>query len=69
MEDLRFPIGKFDRSRGPNTPDERKNLIDTIAEAPERLKQAVTGLNGKQLDTPYREGGWTRKASDPSPRR
>ncbi len=59
MEDLRFPIGKFDRSKGPNTPEERKKLIDTIAEAPERLKQAVTGLNGKQLDTPYREGGWT----------
>jgi hypothetical protein len=59
MEDLRYPIGKFDRSRGPNTPEERKKLIDTIAEVPERLKQAVTGLNGKQLDTPYREGGWT----------
>jgi len=58
MEDLRFPIGKFDRTR-PNTPDERKKLIETIAEAPERLQQAVTGLNGKQLDTPYREGGWT----------
>jgi hypothetical protein len=59
MEDLRFPIGKFDRTKGPNTPEERKKLIDTIAELPERLKQAVTGLNGKQLETPYREGGWT----------
>lgn len=59
MEDLRYPIGKFDRSKGPNTSDERKKLIDTIAEAPEHLKQAVTGLNGKQLDTAYREGGWT----------
>jgi len=59
MEDLRYPIGQFDRSKGPNTPEERKKLIDTIAEAPEHLKQAVTGLNGKQLDTPYREGGWT----------
>jgi uncharacterized damage-inducible protein DinB len=59
MEDLRFPIGKFERSKGPYTSDERKKLIDTIAEGPERLKQAVTGLNGKQLETPYREGGWT----------
>ncbi len=59
MEDLRFPIGKFDRSREPNTPEERKKLIEAIAEAPERLQQAATGLNGKQLDTPYREGGWT----------
>src|ERR1035438_10257206 len=59
MEDLRFPIGKFDRTKGPNTPDDRKKLIDAIAELPEHLKQALTGLNGKQLDTPYREGGWT----------
>jgi hypothetical protein len=59
MEDLRYPIGKFDRSKGPNSAEERKQLIETMAEMPELLKQAVTGLNGKQLDTPYREGGWT----------
>ena len=59
MEDLRYPIGKFDWSQGANSAEERKRLIDSVAEMPERLKQAVTGLNGKQLDTPYREGGWT----------
>jgi hypothetical protein len=59
MEDLRYPIGIFDRTKGPNTPEERKKLIDNIAEVPEQLKQAVTGLNGKQLETPYREAGWT----------
>ena len=59
MEDLRYPIGKFDRSKGPNTPEKRKTLIEAIAEVPELLKQALAGLNGKQLDTPYREGGWT----------
>jgi exoribonuclease II len=26
---------------------------------PERLRQALIGLNGKQFETPYREGGWT----------
>jgi uncharacterized damage-inducible protein DinB len=59
MEDLRYPIGKFDRTRGPNTPEERKKHIESLADLPERLKQAVTGLTGKQLDAPYREGGWT----------
>lgn len=59
MEDLRYPIGKFDRTRSSHTPEERKKLIESIADLPERLKHAVTGLNGKQLDTPYREGGWT----------
>ena len=32
MEDLRFPIGKFDWSQRTNTPEERKKLIDSIAE-------------------------------------
>ena len=59
MEDVRYPIGKFDRSKGANTAEERRQLIEAIAEAPEHLKQALAGLNGKQLDTPYREGGWT----------
>jgi hypothetical protein len=59
MEDLRYPIGNFDYSKGANTAEERKQLIDTIAEVPERLKQALVNLTGKQLDTPYREGGWT----------
>ena len=34
-------------------------MIDQIAAAPTRLRDAVRGLNDKQLDTPYREGGWT----------
>ena len=29
------------------------------APAPERLRAAVSGLNDAQLDTPYRDGGWT----------
>lgn len=63
MEDLRYadaryPIGKFHRSKTANTAEERTRLIDSIAELPERLQSAVAGLNGKQLDTPYREGGW-----------
>ncbi len=59
MEDLRYPIGRFDRSKATNTPEERKALIEAIADVPEQLRQALAGLNGKQLDTPYREGGWT----------
>jgi len=59
MEDLRYPIGKFDMSQRSFTGEERKASIDRIAEAPERLTQALAGLNGKQLDTPYRDGGWT----------
>jgi DinB family protein len=60
MEDvLRYPIGKFDPSKASHTAEERKQLIDSIAELPASLQQAVAGLNGNQLDTAYREGGWS----------
>jgi uncharacterized damage-inducible protein DinB len=41
------------------TPDERAQLIAQIADAPARLRAAVADLSEEQLDTPYREGGWT----------
>ena len=58
MNDPRYPIGKFQR-RDSYTPDERRKAIDTIAAVPQRLREAIRGLSDKQLDTPYREGGWT----------
>jgi len=56
--DLRFPIGKF---RFPETVSaaERAGFIGQIAAAPSQLREAVAGLNDTQLDTPYRDGGWT----------
>jgi uncharacterized damage-inducible protein DinB len=33
--------------------------IGEIAAAPSKYRAAVAGLNDRQLDTPYREGGWT----------
>lgn len=35
------------------------DMIDAIAALPARLEAAVKGLNDAQIDTPYREGGWT----------
>lgn len=58
MEAQRYPIGRFDRS-GELRKDQRTAVIDSIAATPERLRQAVRGLTDGQLDTPYREGGWT----------
>ena len=37
----------------------RAAQIETLRQLPERLRAAVAGLNDAQLDTPYREGGWT----------
>jgi len=56
--DLSFPIGKPERP-DTLTPEKRRELIATIAEAPSKLRAAVAGLSPAQLDTPYRPGGWT----------
>ena len=60
MTDLRYPIGPFkDHARDRTTAAEQAGLMDEIAAAPARLRAAVAGLDDAQLDTPYREDGWT----------
>jgi uncharacterized damage-inducible protein DinB len=56
--DLRYPIGKFQKTEG-LTDAQRRATIATLAEAPAKLRASVAGLTEAQLDTPYREGGWT----------
>src|SRR5947209_12733385 len=58
MTDPRFPIGKF-HFDSPPSEDQRKTLINEIEQAPSALRAAVQGLSPQQLDTPYRDGGWT----------
>jgi DinB superfamily len=58
MTDPRFPIGKF-HYEGPLTESQRAQLIVNIEHTPAALRTAVNGLSQQQLDTPYREGGWT----------
>lgn len=57
-EDLRFPIGKFDKSIE-ITAEIRQQLTQIIAELPEKINSATKSLSDAQLDTPYRPGGWT----------
>jgi hypothetical protein len=56
--DLRYPVGKF-HFEGPLTDERREEFIETIAHTPGKLRAAVEGLTGEQLNTPYRPGGWT----------
>jgi uncharacterized damage-inducible protein DinB len=58
VEDLKHPIGRFS-FQPPSTAAQRKQWIAEIAEAPAKLRAAVSGLNDEQLNTPYRDGGWT----------
>ena len=56
--DPRYPVGPSP-NRTELTPDERRAAIDDIAAAPVRMREAVRGLTEQQLDTPYRDGGWS----------
>lgn len=38
---------------------DRRAMIDQLRELPGHLREAVRGLADWQLDTPYRENGWT----------
>lgn len=53
-----YPIGKFHTPES-ISPEDRARHIETIASAPARLREAARGISATQLDTPYREGGWT----------
>ena len=57
-EDLRYPIGQFDRNQD-TSPEQRQQRIETIADLPRCLRAAVAGLSDTQFDTEYRPGGWT----------
>src|SRR5215470_2001854 len=56
--DPRYPIGKFQQPLEA-TPALRQQAIEIIAETPAKLRSAVEGLSPVQLETPYRDGGWT----------
>lgn len=58
LEKLRYPIGKFTVPEN-YTPEYINSKIDEIANFPERLKKEVKHLTEEQLDTPYRQDGWT----------
>lgn len=57
-EQLSYPIGKF-KFVADADEKEINNRISEIEQLPAHLKNAVKGLNDSQLDTPYRDGGWT----------
>src|SRR5215470_1937783 len=55
---LQYPVGKFEITPG-TTHEQRRALIESIAQTPARLRAAIANLSTKQLDEPYRPGGWT----------
>lgn len=58
-DDPRFPIGKVTFPKGPLSDEQRKEMIADIERTPGRVRSAIQGLSEAQLETPYRDGGWT----------
>jgi hypothetical protein len=61
MDDPRYPIGRFQPLKRPLTQEERRGRVATIGGLPGDMRAAVRGLDDAQLDTPYRDGGWTAR--------
>ncbi len=55
---LQYPVGRFTE---PDAVSDamRATAIDEIAALPEAMHAAVRGLSAPQIETPYRNGGWT----------
>ena len=57
LEQLRFPLGRYTPVE--NNANASAEHIRIIGLLPKRLCAAIAGLSDSQLDTPYRDGGWT----------
>ncbi len=57
---LQYPIGKF-RYNGLFTTKQIAQQIEILAEFPKEISRIAAELSNRQLDLPYREGGWTGK--------
>ncbi len=56
----RYPIGKFEMLKEVNN-QQIASWIDEIQRFPQLLRKACQNFNEDQLDTPYRDGGWTAR--------
>jgi hypothetical protein len=59
-DQLRYPLGKFALDKDV-TKEKRSAWIAEMAALPVALRRTVQGLTKEQLDTPYREGGWSAR--------
>jgi hypothetical protein len=59
-DQLRYPIGKF-APQPTYTSQELESCIRRIEAVPSKIEDVFRSLSPKQLETPYREGGWTAR--------
>lgn len=58
LDQLRYPIGKF-IPKDSYAEGELVAFIKSIEKLPSDLEKSIGNLDSKQLDTPYRQEGWT----------
>jgi uncharacterized damage-inducible protein DinB len=57
-EEFSYPIGKF-VAQSEYSPQDRSGFVQSLEQLPNNMRAAVSGLSQAQLETPYRDGGWT----------
>lgn len=57
--DLRYPIGKYEPQ--PFSSNQKRLWLQDIQFLPGLIENAIENLDEAQLNTPYRDGGWTVK--------
>lgn len=55
--DLRYPTGRYNPQ--PFSEQQKEKWLLDIQFLPNDLERAIENMDAYQLDTPYREGGWT----------
>jgi hypothetical protein len=56
--DLRYPVGRFERPQSIDAAD-RAAFIAIIDSLPAKLRETVSSMTPREIDTAYRPGGWT----------
>src|SRR6266567_1672965 len=56
-QDLRYPIGKYEPQ--PFSKELKEQWLAEIQFLPQAIEHVANNLDEAQLQTPYREGGWT----------
>jgi hypothetical protein len=57
IEDLRYPTGKYQPQ--PFSEKQKEKWLNDLKFLPQELELAIQNLDEAQLQTPYREDGWT----------
>ncbi|MCB0665168.1 MAG: putative metal-dependent hydrolase [Saprospiraceae bacterium] len=60
MENLKYPIGKFEYPKTYSDSDIER-WIDEIDRIPDQFRTLVQSLSDEKLNTPYRPDGWTAR--------